>query len=256
MGLEVSRTLHGSTVLIDKQQVAATQSNAGVPVLQAAAGGSGVVLATTTGFANVIGITQDPSGPRSPPYGSSPQIGASVSTYQTAQQSDNSDPERVVSIIYNPDQIVKARMSGGAAEGTALTVRTVTTASTTGLAVTTAESWTGTEFADGVVWGYQGLNAGVVRKITSTSSTAGTVTVAFPLDTAVGETFIRAPWWPFATNKVQLTTNLMEADASIAVGTGGAARCVALDCRPIADNGIYTSWVFFAFDDHVLNVTT
>jgi hypothetical protein len=102
-------------------------------------------------------------------------------TYVTAQQSDNSDTARLTSIIINPDAVWKMLMSGGSTEGTALALQTVTTASTDGLAVTTATTWTGTEFDEGVTWGFEGANAGKARKITSTSSTAGTVTVAFPV---------------------------------------------------------------------------
>jgi hypothetical protein len=89
----------------------------------------------------------------------------------------------------------------------------VTTASSGGTAVTTAAEWSSPTYDEGVTWGYTGANAGRFRKITSVSSTAGTVTIPFDYATAVGDVFLRAPYWPMQTVTIQLTTTLEQADA-------------------------------------------
>lgn len=227
-------TLSGAAPVIKKYQIAADSLTAGVPKLIPAAGGAGVAVATTTSCTDFVGVTLDVAA-----------------TYQTAQQSDNSDPARLVSLIINPDAVWEALMSGGATENTALALQTVTTASTTGLAVTTAAEWSNPTYDEGHTWGYEGANAGKARKVTSVSSTAGTVTVAFPFDTAVGDTFLRCPYTPLQSTTIQLSTLLTQADASIAVGTGAELKPIELVLRDISDNGRTNSFVRFLAIDHV-----
>lgn len=229
-----------NTPLIMKFQVNATLATANIPVLAPGAGNAGVQISTTTSLANVVGVTLD------------------TATYVTAQQTDGTSAEREVSVIISPDAVWRAKMSGGATENTALTQHTVSTASTDGLAITTGTAWDSATYDEGVTWGYTGANAGAKRKITSVSSTAGTVTVAFDQDTAVGDIFLRAPYWPLdnGSKTVQLSTLLTQADASIAVGTGGACRVIDLELRDASDSGTTNSFVLFIFDDHALRETT
>jgi hypothetical protein len=111
---------------------------------------------------------------------------------------------------------------------------------------------------EGVIWGYDGANAGQKRKVTSVSSSAATVTVAFDNDTVVGDNFIDAPYWFLddTSKTVQTTTNLYQADASIAVGTGGAAKIIDLELRDASDDGKNKSFILFVLDDHALRETT
>lgn len=231
--MELAYTLYGGAPVLKKYQVAATNTTIGVPYLIPASNGSGIVLATTTGAADMVGVNIDAAG-----------------TYVTAQQSDNSDTARLTTLIINPDAVWKMLMSGGATEGTALALQTVTTASTDGLAVTTAAEWSNPTFDEGVTWGFEGANAGKARKLTSVSGTAGTVTVSFPYDTAVGDTFLRAPFQPLQGTKVQLSTLLTQADASIAVGTGAAFKPVELILLDIAGSGRTNSYVLALSGDH------
>lgn len=225
-------TIGGGAPVYKKYQIAASVTTAGVPLLIPAADGAGLAAATTTSLADMVGCTFD------------------TATYVTAQQTDGTSAERTVGVIINPDAVWAALLSQGATLGAALTLRAVTTASATGLVVTTAESWTGTEYDEGVVWGYDGANAGQARKITSTSATAGTVTVPFDQDTVVGDNFIRAPYWPVQSTAMQLTTNLDGADASIAVGTGGGAKCVELILGNLSNSGRTDSWTLWIPTDH------
>ena len=235
--MEYAYMLGGGAPLKMKFQVNETLSNAGIPVLAPGEGNAGVQISTTTSWANAVGVTLD------------------TATYVTAQQTDGTSAEREVSVIISPQAVFRALMSGGATEGTALTKYPVTTVSTSGLVVTTSSisDWTNPDFDEGVIWFDDGPNIGQKRGVASGSSTAATVTVAFDRDTVVGDNALRAPWWFLSdvANNIQTTTNLFQADASIAVGTGGAARVIDMELNSTAD-----SFVLFIFDDHALRETT
>lgn len=231
--MELAYTLSGAAPVMKKYQVAATNTTIGVPYLIPASNGAGIVLATTTGAADMVGVNVDAAG-----------------TFVTGQQSDNSDTARLTTIIINPDAVWRLLMSGGATEGTALTLLPVTTASTTGLAVTTASEWSNPTYDEGTTWGFDGANAGKARKITSVSSTAGTVTVAFPYDTAVGDNFLRCPYNPLQSTVIQLSTLLTQADASIAVGTGAAFKPIELILNDQSWSGRTNSYVLALSGDH------
>ena len=221
-------------------QINETLSTAGIPVLAPGAGNAGVQISTTTSWANVVGVTLD------------------TATYVTAQQTAPDVAEREVDVIISPTAVFRALMSGGATEGTALTLRNVTTASTDGLAITTGDDWSSPTMDEGVAWGYDGANAGLKRKITSVSTLAATLTVAFDNNLAVGDNFLFGPWWFLddTANNIQTSTLLTEADASIAVGTGGAAKIIDMELRDIGGDGTTRSYVLFIFDDHALRETT
>lgn len=232
--MEFAYSLSQSLPHIKKFQIAATVSNAGIPFLVPAGNGAGLAQATTTGADNMVGV------------------GLDTATYVTAQQTDGTSAEREVSVIINPDAVYKARLSGGATESTALTLYDISTATTDGLDVTTGDSWTSPEYDEGVVWFYDGVNAGSARKITSTSSTAATVTVAFDRDHQVGDNALRAPFWPTQANTCTLTTNLYQVRADVAVATNTAAlRCVEMKLRDQTDDGRSNSFVYLVSGNHV-----
>lgn len=232
-------SLMSARPLVKKYQVAASMTLTGIPHLQPAANGTGVAQATTTSAANMIGCNLD------------------TVTYATGQITGG-DPAALASFIINPDAIWKALLSGGSTSGTALTARTVATASTTGLSVTTTagDDWSSPTMDEGSIWGYDGANAGILRKITSVSSNVATVIVAFPNDTVVGDNFLFAPYTALQANTMQLTADLTQADASIAVGTGAAFRCVEIRHGSLAGEGKTNSFGLFVSDDHIFNVTT
>lgn len=225
----------GSAGLLKKYQVAETFANAGVPALLGTTNEAGVDLPTTTAAADYVGLTLD------------------TATYATAQNSDNSDPAAQVTLDIRPDVIIRARLSGGATAGTALTLYDVTTASTDGLAVTTGDDWSCPTFVEGAVWGYDGANAGVARKITSVSASAATVTVAFPFDTVVGDNFLRAPFWPFgdeAVAGITLTSDFTEIDASAATdGTLASFHPIELVGYDISRDGRNQSYALIVPTD-------
>lgn len=193
----------GGFPVLRRLQVAATITRPGVPHLAVVAGTAGLAVATTTGAVNMVGINLD------------------LATYGTAQVAGSS-PEALATFITNPDAVWEIDMSGGAASLVAETQKTVTTATTTGLTITTADSWTAPERDEGSIWGISGANAGQIRKITSTSATAATVTVAFAADDAVGDLYGWAPISSFTLQTLTLTTELDEFRQDVAVATNTA----------------------------------
>lgn len=158
-------------------------------------------------------------------------VAAEAVVYSTTQGDFDNFPsykapgeEGTVRLIVDPLQVLALRCSGGATVGTALAttapanVLTNTSASAGGTVVTAAEVGTIT-FVAGLIMGRTGNNAGVAKVISSHSdNTSTTVTEPFANAIAVGDTFIRVPFSKKII-AVDLTTNFVEADAIIEVGT-------------------------------------
>lgn len=240
--MEFAHDVSGSGIArIMKYQVAATNTVIGRPYLKAASSGSGIVLGTTGGAVDMVGVNIDAAG-----------------TYVTAQQTDNADTARLTTLIVNPGAVYKARLSGGATDGTALSAATVTTASSDGLSVTTsAFDPNSPDMDEGIIWGYSGGNAGRARKITSTAANVATVTVAFPVDTAVGDKFLYAPISPVSTITAQLTTNCTEIDASAAISGDATVIVFEMVLNDIAGDGLTKSYALIQFVDSLFggNIT-
>ena len=228
--MRLAYTLHGAAPKVKDFQVAATAA-VGVPLLIPAANGAGLAAASATSCANLVGVTLD------------------AATYGTAQNADDSDPAAVVKVIINPDAVFIAKLAGGATAGTALTARTVVTASTTGLAVDTGFDYNSPSVDEGTIWGLVGANAGIVRKITSVSLTVATVTVAFPLDINVDDMFLHVPYFAFQSPTVTLTSDFTEIDCSVAISTS-AAELVPIE-SDFAEAA--NSFVFLIAGDHALS---
>lgn len=222
----------GSTMRIGRYQVAATKATAGVPVLVPAAAGSGLIVATTTSTAKAVGVTLDTSG-----------------TYVTAQQTDSADTARTCAVILSPSAIYSLPMNGGATEGTAMVLHTAVSGASDGLSFVSDVNTDSPELADGTVFCLTGANAGRSNKCTSNSTTTMTFIVAWPSDIAAGDTFVVAPYDPPRGIKVQLTTLLTQADASIAVGTGAAFKTVELKFN--RHDGRNKSYVLACLANHV-----
>jgi hypothetical protein len=244
--------LYGSVPVIKKYQYGVTLTQAGIPFTIPATNTAGVVIGTTTTATDLVGCSID----KGTVFNSVTQVSyGNQSTYTTTQGTGLSSAERGVSLIINPFAVWAAKMSGGAAEDTALASQTVTTADSTGAAITTGASWTSAiEYDEGFTWGLSGANAGRGRKITSTSSTAGTVTIPFDFGIAVGDVFLRCPWMPMQCATVQLTTNLYQANAIISVATGAPFRPIELILRDSTDAGATNSFVVFVSNSHALNL--
>lgn len=233
--MELAYTLSGGKQIIKRYHPAAAVVTVGKPFIAPAAGATGLTTATTTSVANMVGVNVD------------------TAAYTAAQNSDGTDNATLMGVIISPDAVWRMKMSGGATENTALALQVVTTASTDGLTVTTAAEWSSPTFDEGIVWGYDGPNAGIFRKLTSVSTTAGTVIQAFPRDTAVNDNFLRAPYNFGGTAFVQLSTLLTQADASIAVGTGAAFVVIDMLLRDIGKEGRTNSFIYALCADHLFS---
>ena len=200
----------------------------GVPLLAAVTTDDGAIECTATAAADAIGVCQE------------------TVTHVTAQQTDASDAERVAKVIVNPDAVWKAKMSGAAAEDTAMVLFTVDTVDSAGTSVETDGD--ATHALDGTIWGLSGANKGRKRKVDATSGNHFSVLVPFePI--AVGDTFLAFPTFPFCnTNNIQLTTNLTQVRDDIAVGTGIEAIMVGGEF-----NGRNDSFAYLMFNDHLLS---
>lgn len=243
--------LYGSVPIIKKFQFGVTLTAAGIPFTVPAANTAGVVIGTTTGATDLVGMSLDKGAVG---HAMSNNTGTAQSTYSTTQGTGTSSAERVVTLIINPFAVWAWKMSGGATEDTVLATQTVTTASAGGTAVTTAAEWSSPTFDEGYTWGYTGANVGQGRKVTSVSSTAGTVTIPFDYATVVGDTFLRAPYCPMQTVTIQLSTLLTQADASIAVGTGAPFRVIEMRLRDASESGNTNSFVLGVSNSHALNL--
>ena len=209
-------------------------------VIASATGADGGELtdATTTSLADFVGSVLSASD-RNPHGGRAGSL-----TYSTTQ----GDAEGLVRVYINPDIIYEAPMTNGATANTALQTVTNSTASTGGTTVTAGDT-PDNSMDDGTCWCLTGANQDLSRKITTyTANTSWVVTVPYPSTIAVNDTFAAIPYLPLTTTTIQLGTLLTQADASIAVGTGGNARVVELVL-----NGTSDSAVRFIARDHVYN---
>lgn len=246
--MRVSGYLSGAAAMIKRYQIGATTTNAGIPLLGASEAGTGLVIGTTTGLVGMVGVATDKATYSTTQLGNANGGGGGMGASLTGGAASAS---AMVGVIINPDLLITNRLSGGATEGTALTVYTNTSASAGGT-VATAAVGTNT-FVDGTIWFVSGANTGQYRTITAWSSnTSLTVTVPFDYAIAVGDQFCACPYAAFQSlttgaAKMTFTTNMLETRADTA-STSGAAGCVVVDLflRDLANNGTTDSYVVFS----------
>jgi hypothetical protein len=235
--MDFAYSLSGSSTITRKYQIGEVMATAGVPVLiPTLANTDGVLLASTTGAADMIGVTLD-----------------AQATRNTAQQTDNVDPAAMVTVIINPDAVFKATLSGGATSGTVLPTNTNTVASTDGLLTTLG---LGTVYDDGYIWGYFGANARILRKVTAVAGTDETLIIPFPNDIAVNDTFLAATFGPAEDAGIQLTTTLEQIDATGDSQAQDNFRCIELEVRDSSEEGNGNSFAYFVSFDHLFRSAT
>jgi hypothetical protein len=232
--MQAAYHLAGGAPLLKKLKMGAAIANPGVVVIAGVTTAVGVIIATTTSAANAYGLALDQA------------------TYSSTQGAE----EGIVTVDVRPDLVVKALMSGGATENTALTVLQATSASAGG--TTLADADVGSADMDGgILWGLSGNNVGLSRSITAhTGGTSVVVTVPFPRAIATSDEYLFAPYNWVGTGgagadgpaAVQGTTLITQADASIASATGMEASVVDLELKGRSD-----SYVLFVLRDHVHN---
>lgn len=221
----------GGTPTIKKYKMAAGHA-AGIVVLTAAAGATGLSTSTTTSFANAVGVTLDAILSASQPV-----------AYSTTQGA----VEYLQSVIINSDAVFRSLMVGDASNAV-IEERTVGTASSNGLTVvgTTGDTDPSSpDMDEGTVW-YVSGQGGASRKITSTTTTL-TVTVVMPFAAnAVGQKYHTIPY-TVGTKGVTMSTDLKNVRVELAV-TGAAARVVDMEL-----NGKGNSYLHLLLSDHVFS---
>ena len=248
--------LYGGAPRIKKLKLGATIAK-GVLSLQNAAGG--LLPCTTTSAISSFGIALDGG------------------TYSTTQ----GDPEGVASFDISPHVVIRARISGGATEGTDMTKLSNTSAESAGTTITDADTGSA-DMDSGTVWrlvnGGQSSESRIIT--THNGSTDFVVTVPFLQDIASGDEFLFAPYsigvdaavaigtinatpqlvdgfdtlliqsprGVDAAGNVQTTAAFTEANGAIASGTGQVANVIEL---LTFEEG--NSFVDFLTGDHALN---
>ena len=227
--------LGGGTPTLKKYKMAAGHA-AGIVVLVAAAGATGLSTSTTTSFADTVGLTMD----------AILAAGAPVA-FSTVQ----GDLEYLQTVITNPDAVFKALLVGTAANAQ-LDQSTVGTASSNGL---TAVGTTGNidpsspSMDEGTLWYTSGPNANASRKITSVT-TPLTATVVMPFAAnRIGETYVMVGYTP-GTKSVTMSTNLLNVRGDIAAA-GADARCIDLQL-----NGRANSFIELVLGDNIFGSNT
>lgn len=241
--MEVVKLLGGGSGLVMYDYMISATVVEGQPVIASSTAGTGgmVTNPTTTSLLDLVGIVLGAAS--FDPYGGG-AVGGSL-TYSTTQ---NATPG-LVRVVVNSDAVMRALMSGGAGTGTALTTYTAAAANAGGTTFTDADATTSMD--EGIAWGIlPNANVGIARRITThdTGTGAVTVTVPFPRAIAASDAFLLCPYQPTVTTAIQLTTAFTQVNASIVVGTGGAARAVELVLAGAGD-----SYVHFMARDHAYN---
>ena len=238
--MKVAHILSGGAAVVKRYKVGAT-AIAGIPVLDADTGTAGVKNATTTSFADAIGVTVD------------------AATYTTAQAADM--VEGVISVVINPDAVLKALMVSAATGNTQLNITTNTVASAAGtvVTITTGDPVPNSpEMLDGTMICVSGANVGITRGITTTDATTATAVVPFPYDLAVGDTFVLIPWNAPGPNgsamTADLTTDLTAVRADADAASSGLIAVVDLDFD--RSDVRRNSHLHFLLKDHAFGTNT
>ncbi len=242
--MQLAYMLSGGAPVYVKYQIGETWlAVAGLPVeAPALADVDGVVMCETNECLESVGVTCDL------PRANAGNATATSTTRLTAQQTDGTDPQQVVTVCINPNAVYRVRLSGGSTSGTALSAQTNTSASTDGLTITTSSNLSA--YDDGAVWGATGANAGKMRKATAVTTTT-TLVVAFPYDIAVNDTFYYATFGQKERAGFNLTSNLDEADATADAQSLENFRCISMDAKDAASKGATESYAYVVIMDHV-----
>jgi len=234
--MEAAYTIGGGGLHIKKYRTddGATALAAGVPVVadQATAASQGVLMGTTTTHVAGLGISLD-------------AVDASTAAQVTGGTGGflgDGDNATHVSVIINPDLVVRAKLNEGATEDTALVISVQTDQQTAGLNVNSTP-----QVADNAtIWGYNtNANNGIVRQ----TSAADTVVVAFPNDIEANDEWLFAEMCPGWDVGPTLTTLLTQVNANAASAQNNFI-VVEFELKDISDDGRNNSFALMVMTDH------
>jgi len=232
--MEVVGHLYGGAPVIKRYQAGTTISTRGIQIL-------GSVDAATD-----IGMVEP--GAKSTAVNQGSQVGINLDTSGTIGATGVTAAGILVSVSVRPDAIIKAKMSNGDTSDTALTIQSCTAASATGVIATTV-----TTFDNGACWGYDGANAGEVRK---TDDDAGSFSINMPYAIASGDRFLAVHGYPCSVELTNwecydLTATLDQINATTAVTDMDNFATFDLICGDISTNGESNSYYLLIANNHL-----
>jgi len=233
--------LCGGAGLKKKFKIAATIVNAGIPILSGAA----------AQHANYLPTAATTAGPFI-------GLGLDTATYSSVQGA----VEGVVAVDVRPDLVIGMSISGGATEGTALTLLSNTSASSGGTTITDSTNVPTVDLNGGTVFAMSGGSSAPTNRSITAWTTADNFVVnePFPVAIAVGDTFIAVPFNTGGSGAdsgadgmgdATLTTLFTQVRQDIAVGDGVDVAIIDL-----VVTGVNFGRVYFTLRDHVFGVDT
>ena len=231
--MEVRGFISGGGPVIKRYQAGTTLSTAGIPVTGSITAATDLASVEPIGASAaaqaLVGITLDTTG-----------------TVAATGITDSAD--LLVSVVVNPDAIIRAKMSSSATSNTALATTATTAADATGVTATGT-----TTITQGAVFGYTGANAGELRRA---DDTAGSVSINFPKAIANGDTFLAIHGFPccaLASSNMffDLTTDLTQVLAQTSVTDTDNFVCIDLEMNDASEDGINNSYYHLIANDHL-----
>ncbi len=230
--MKVAQVLYGGAEVFRRFKVGATFSNPGIIAKEEGTSVTGgPIPSTETDSQDSIGLAQEAAI-----YSATPAIGATG----------------IITVSIRPDIMIRALMSGGGTEGTALTTITNTAADLTDPDLITSSDSQANDMTSGTAWRLQteGDEAGELDYWSIVSHSTGTsVTIIPDSETgfAVNDQFLMCPWnaVPYdGSANVEASTNVntsdlfTEADATVATGTGLVCVVMDLELRSATDSNV------------------
>ncbi len=233
--MELAYFLGSKAPVIKKYMAGTTISNAGIPLL------------TAVDAATDLGSVEPMTATGAMAVGSYIGLGLDVSGTVAATGITDSD-ELFVSVIINPDAVLRGKMNNGATSGTALATTSPTSADSTGVTLTGA-----TTFDNGACWGYTGTNVGEFRRM---DDTAGSASINFPNGTATTDTYIAVHGFPCTSvvgtwDNYDLTTDLTQVVAQTAVTDNLNFATVDMEMRDSSQSGTSNSYYHLIGSQHL-----
>lgn len=233
--MDLGYTLSGGAPVIKKYMAGTTMATAGIPVLGA------VDAATDLGSIEPIAA--------STAVNTGSQVGLLLEATGTVAATGVTDSSVLFgSVIINPDAVIRARANNGTTSGTALATTTATASSSTGVTITGA-----TTFDNGAVWGYQGANAGDLRRC---DDVAGSVSINFVNAIASGDSFVAIHGFPCSVELTSwecydLTTDLTEVVAQTAVVDTNNFATVDIEYFDASNDGVNNTKYHLIANNHL-----
>lgn len=233
--MELAYLLSGGAPVIKRYMAGTTISTAGIPVL-------GSLDAATD-----LGTVEPMKASDAMTVGGS--LGLAIDTSGTVAATGITDSaDLFVSVIINPDAVLRAKMNNGVTSGTALATTSPTSADSTGVTLTGA-----TTFDNGACWGYTGTNVGEFRRMADTS---GAAAINFPNGTATTDTYIAVHGFPGSIEVggwecYDLTTDLTQVVAQTVITDTLNFATVDMEMRDASQDGVSNSYYHLIASSHL-----